>query len=236
MKLITFILLAPIFFMSCDTPQRTRTPYQIPLTQGTGTSDTDNNGNGNSGTDNVTNSDTNSGSDNSSNDNSNNNDNNDSSNSSTTGFEDCNLEYQYFGNSIGYFGLCQNSESETKFKLKMASSDSSLGTCFVPLNIQNNNNSFNVGIAECVHNEANKDYDMTLTKNRSEAINGIMVIKANALNAFMQCMSAKTDFINAYAPTCAYDTNCLIAAENYAASVCNQFVQTYSNYYLQVQF
>ena len=215
---------------SCDTPQRTRTPYQIPLTQDTGTSDTDKTDSDD--TDNVTNSDTNSDDNNTSSDDST----IDTSTDSSAGFDDCNLEYQYFGNSIGYFGLCQNSDTETKFKLKMASSDTSLGTCFVPLNIQSSNASFNVGIAECVHNEANKEYDMTLTKNRSESINGVMVIKANALNAFMQCMSAKTDFINAYAPTCVYDTNCLIAAENYAASVCNQFVQTYSNYYLQVQF
>ena len=57
-----------------------------------------------------------------------------------------------------------------------------------------------------------------------------MVIKSNALNAYMQCMSAKTDFINAYAPNCIYDANCLQAADNYAASICSQFVTTYKNY------
>jgi hypothetical protein len=219
-NLLFFIFL----LQACDTPQRTRNPYglELPVSssetpgEDSKVSDVDSDGAGDDKSDDSTDggvSDT---------------------PTTTTGFEDCNLSFQFFGNAMGYFGLCQNSEMETKFKLKMAMSDTSVGTCFVPIHIQNTGSSFKLGIAECVHNEANKEYEMTLTKDRGENVNGVMVIKSNALNAYMQCMSAKVDFINAYAPNCAYDSNCLQAADNYAANVCSQFVSTYKNYYKQV--
>jgi hypothetical protein len=152
---------------------------------------------------------------------------------SESGFETCNLNYQYYGTSIGSFALCQNSQNESSFKLKMEQTDTNTGTCFVPINIQSGGNSFSLGIAECVHNQANKVYSMTLSKTRAESINGVMVIKSNALNSYMQCMSAKTDYLNAY-PGCQYDSNCTQAATNYANSVCTNFVQNYSAYYKQV--
>jgi hypothetical protein len=149
------------------------------------------------------------------------------------GFETCNLNFQYYGTAIGSFGLCQNTQNESAFKLKMEQTDSNIGTCFVPINIQSGGNSFSLGAAECVHNQANKVYSMTLSKTRAENINGVMVIKSNALNSYMQCMSAKTDYMNAY-PGCQYDANCTQAATNYANTVCTNFVQNYSSYYKQI--
>jgi hypothetical protein len=218
LNLLFFILL----LQACDTPQRTRDLYGNPvdnLTDDTKVSDVDDSSQ-DSGDDSQD-------------------DGSDDGGvvdtpTTTTGFEDCNLSLQFFGNTIGYFGMCKNTEYETKFKVKMALSDTSVGTCFVPIHIQTGGSSYKLGIAECVHNEANKEYEMTLTKDRAEIVNGVMVIKSNALNAYMQCMSAKVDFINAYAPNCAYDASCLQAADSYAANVCSQFVSTYKNYYKQV--
>lgn len=149
------------------------------------------------------------------------------------GFENCILDYQYFVSNIGSFALCQNQNQENRFKLKMQNSDLQHGTCFVPVHVQSNNQSFKLGIAECVKNQAGREYNMILTKERGEAINGVMVVKATAINAYMQCMSAKVDFISAY-PGCQYDAACMQAADNYANSVCTQFVQVYSNDYKQV--
>ncbi len=155
-------------------------------------------------------------------------------NMTDVGFEQCNTNYQYFaGSAIGYMALCQSDNVETQFKVKLQNSDFSVGTCFVPVYIQSNGNSFKLGIAECVHNEADKVYDMILTKERSETINGVMVLKANALTPYMQCMSAKVDYLNAY-PGCQMDYNCSMAADQYAQAVCSSFVSNYANYYKQI--
>jgi hypothetical protein len=160
-------------------------------------------------------------------------DNDDDSVTSEPGFETCNLNFQYYKSTIGYFALCQNTQNEASFKLKMERTDTSVGTCFVPISVQSNGSSYKIGIAECVHNQADNVYNMTLTKERAEAINGVMVLKATALNSYMQCMSAKTDYLNAY-PGCAYNTNCLNAANQYATDVCNNFVAVYGTQYHQV--
>jgi hypothetical protein len=154
---------------------------------------------------------------------------------STPGFENCAIGPQYYGGSrIGSFGLCQSTINESSFKLKMASSDLSQGTCFIPLKIVDGGNSYKVGIAECVHNEANKVYPVTLTKDRSDEINGVMVIKAGAAtNAYMNCMSAKNDYILSV-PNCQYSSSCISSANQYANYVCGQFVGTYSTFYTQV--
>ncbi|MEX0798128.1 MAG: hypothetical protein WD025_01710 [Bacteriovoracaceae bacterium] len=154
--------------------------------------------------------------------------------SSEPGFEECNLGHQYYGGNIGYFGVCQNSGDERKFKSSFAKADISEGTCFVPMHIQGSQ-SFNVGRAECVHNQANKTYYMTLYKSRQDDTNGVMVLKAGSVNAFMQCMSAKANYIQSR-PGCLYDYNCMQAANQYASTVCNSFVKNHQNNYKQVHF
>lgn len=151
------------------------------------------------------------------------------------GFQDCNLGYQYYGGSqIGNFGLCQSTLNPSVFKVKLAKADKSLGNCFVPVHIVDGGNSFKLGIAECVHNDAGKTYDMTLTRQRPEALNGVMVIKAgSAINAYMSCMSAKVDYMRSV-PNCQYSQQCMIQANNHANYICTQFVGTYSTFYRQV--
>lgn len=210
-----------IFTISCDSPVRSRNPYATPInTSGVETQQTD----GQSGTD-TTNkvtpgTDTTSGS---------------TSDEITTspGFENCSLGYDRYINTVGNFGLCQSSLDEAKFKTKFANTDSSLGTCFIAIHVNNDGSSYNLGAAECVHHQANKVYSFGLSKDRSENINGIMVVKANALNGYMKCMSAKMYYMSNY-QNCSYYPQCVQAANQYAAEVCTSFSQVYIGHYLQI--
>lgn len=155
-------------------------------------------------------------------------------NSGEMGFETCSNTTPHYGGSVGYFGLCQHDDDERQYKTRFNQSDLTIGTCFVPINIQNGK-SFNLGIAECVHNQANRDYYMTLNKQRPEPINGVMVLKASAVNSYMQCMNAKANYIAGH-PGCQFNPACLAAADQYAYATCNAFVQQHSNDYKQVEF
>lgn len=219
MKVLAGVLLFTVF-AACDTPQRTRDPF------GTATTPLDN------GPSQVFDQDDDNGGDPQTSDDGINEDPSDPN--SDPGFETCDLNFRFFASNIGYVGICQSEQSENNFKVKMsmAAANPANGTCFVPIHIQANNTSFKLGIAECVKQDANQVYDMTLTKDRPEEINGVMIVKAYAINAYMQCMSAKVDFMNAY-PGCQFDPSCVQAAENYANSVCTQFVNTYPNDYKQ---
>lgn len=153
---------------------------------------------------------------------------------SDPGFENCDLGIQYNASSIGNFGVCQSTQDETKFKAIFGSTDTSVGTCFVPVHISGAT-SFKLGIAQCVHNVASKSYDFTLSKQRAEPLNGIMVIKASSLNSYMQCMNAKANYINSV-PGCAYNQSCVNAATNYANQICSSFISYHSSHYKQVAF
>ena len=155
---------------------------------------------------------------------------------SGTGFSGCDLSYNYYNSTIGYFGMCQSTTTETMFKIKMANTDTTIGTCFVPIYVSGTGSSYNVGTAECVNNQASTVYTVSFTKtNSSYAINGMMVLKANALSGYEQCMSARDTFIAAYGgTTCSSNSNCLAAANNYANNICSTFMSTYSSYYVQV--
>jgi len=180
--------------------------------------------------------------------------------SNQEGFQDCEfLSPQFNGGSIGFFGICQNSNDQRKFKAIFADS-SSQGTCFVPLSIANNGNSFKLGRAECTRNQPDQEYLMTLnkelippnfTQERQESINGVMVIKAESLNSFMGCMNAKEDYFITRQGCCAQKTynpstarfNCLRAnplcendANAQANFTCNLFVQNHADNYRQVNF
>lgn len=242
MKLLSTLIIILISFsiVSCDAPVRTRVPtssiynpidgqgvdntsgYQV----GDGVTTGDDGTNGTSGED-------------------------------EPGFENCDISMQYSGGSLGYFGLCQNTNDPKRFKAVFAQSNSA-GTCFIPVNIQNGGNSFKLGIAECVHNQANIGYYMTLNKEmmppnfsypRPEAVNGVMVIHANSINAYMGCMNSKEDYLVATYGCCYQQVpyngrmyclqpnpQCESAANSYANNVCGQFVQSHSNNYRQVSF
>lgn len=247
MKLLLLMTSLSLFVASCDAPVRTRVPTSedyasIPaqnFDQGGNTTGT----NGTNGTNGTTNTTGNNG-----------------QTTSEQGYDHCPyLTPDLYGKDIGYLGLCQNSNDERQFKAIFAESDST-GTCFVPVSILSNGNSYKLGIAECVHNQADTNYYMTLRKEmmppnynypRTEAINGVMVISYESVNAYMGCMNSKEQY---YATTqgCCYNpvynqavgrwtcTNpnpyCETAATNFANNICNLFVQNHSNKYIQVNF
>lgn len=209
-----------IIFVACDAPSRPRNPYYVPVTSTDTDADTDTKTNPDQATGDTNQDDQN-------------------KNNDTTqveaGFENCSLGYIYYASSIGNFGICKNTQNEMKYKVKLANGDSSNGTCFVPIHINSDGSSYHLGPAECVHHEGGKEYSMTLSKDRSENINGVMVLKANALNPYMQCMTAKMQYINNYY-NCQYNQSCLQAADNWAYQVCNNFIQVYEGYFYQVSF
>ena len=219
------LLLILIFnFVSCDRPARTR----FPTTSGSDPIDAIINGDG--GGQNV-----------SDNDNGSDDDITETDDDLTEpGYDNCSLTgYPFWGgSSIGYLNICQNSLNESTFKLKMANSDTSTGTCFIPVHIQSNGSSFNVGIAECFHNQANKVYDMILSKNRGESVNGVFVIKAGTpVNEYFRCMSAKTDYLSGFQYPSVVNQQCYYSSQNadvYANCVCNNFKNAFSAYYKEV--
>ena len=158
---------------------------------------------------------------------------------SRPGFENCNLGHRYDGGSIGSFGVCQSTQDERVFATSFAQADASVGTCFVPMHLYYDQYqravSYNVGRAECVHNQANTTYYPVLYKNQNKPINAVMVIKYSSLNPFMQCLNAKSNYINGH-PGCMYDQNCINAAQQYASMVCTSFTDNHSNHYKQVSF
>ena len=240
MKVLLTLTLLSFILASCDAPVRTRVPTSPSYgdVSGQGIDDTGQPSNwettGTNGSTGTT-----------------------GNNGSEPGFENCDISLQYSGGSLGYFGICQHSSDERRFKAVFAQS-STAGTCFVPVHVQNGGNSYKLGIAECVHNQANTAYYMTLNKEmlppnfsypRPEQINGVMVIGANSVNAYMGCMNAKEDyFVATYG--CCYqqvpyngrmhclqpNPQCESGANTYANNVCSSFVQSHSNHYRQVSF
>jgi len=243
MRLLLVFLILSFMAISCDAPVRTRVPtapsYDSISGQGINEDPSSyeitNGSNGSSGTTTGTT----------------------TGSTSEPGFENCDISLQYNGGSVGYFGICQHSSDERRFKVSFGQS-SAAGNCFIPVHVQNGGNSYKLGIAECVHNQANTPYYMTLNKEmmppnfsypRSEQLNGVMVIAANSVNSYMGCMNAKEDY---YVATygCCYqqvpyngrmyclqpNQQCEAPATNYANNVCNSFVQNHSNNYRQVSF
>jgi hypothetical protein len=240
MKILTLFLLFSFILISCDAPVRTRVPvsdnFEGVVDQGTvDTTTTTNAGNGTNGNPPI-------------------------DNESQVGFEHCPyVDPEFDGGSMGYFGLCQNEDDHRVFKAVFAQS-STQGNCFIPIHILENGNSFKLGKAECVHNQPDQNYYMTLTKEtvppsysypRPEDVNGVMVIKLESVNAYMGCMNAKEDFLTATNGCCFQRTynqstgryncvqpnqQCIPAADNYANNICNMFVQNHSNSYRQVNF
>lgn len=242
MKLLLSTFTMAFIFTACDAPVRTRVPtasdYSVAqtesdsYTEGTGT--TDGSGVVDSG---------------------------ETGNETTEpGFEDCEyLSPEFNGGSLGNFGLCRHTTDERRYKTVFAQSNYS-GTCFIPVHVQTSGNSFKLGNAECVHNQADTNYYMTLTKelvapyfsySRPEAINGVMVIQASSLNSYMGCMNSKEDYLIGTTGCClqrvynqstgrysctSINSQCESAANNYANNICALFKQNHGNNYRQVTF
>lgn len=245
MKLLLNLFILSFITLACDQPVKTRVPsatnYQ------SGTNNFNNTGQGivqeeESGTDVNTGSGSNNGS------------------NTEVEFDHCPyLSPEHNGGALGNFGLCQGANDERRFKTIFSQANTN-GTCFVPIHILSNGNSFKLGRAECVHNKANTNYYMTLYKEkvapyftyaRPEAVNGVMVIGASSLNSYMGCMNGKEDYYigtqgccysrrynsstNRYSCVSA-NPQCENAANNYATNICQLFVQNHSSNYRQVNF
>ena len=232
-------MLFNIFIFSCDSPVRTRVPITASFDSSEITDPGATNGTVTGGTTTTTTT---------------------TDEENQEGFEHCPyLDPQFDGGSMGYFGLCQSDDDDRVFKAVFAET-STQGNCFVPIHILDNGNSFKLGRAECVHNQPDTNYYMTLTKEavaptysfpRTEEVNGVMVLRLESVNAYMGCMNAKEDFYVATNGCCFQRTynqstgryNCIqpniqceAAADNYANNICNSFVQNHSNNYRQVNF
>lgn len=218
---------------SCDVPQRNRYIN-------TGNSGIENSGDGDNIEDNPTSSFTTTPDENSIESDS-------SSTSSETnepGYEDCNLGYSFYGGSLGYFGICQQSTNERGFKFKFqnqyscqngSNMSTNCGTCIVPMHMLSNGTSYMVGSAQCVHQNANQTYYGTFSKTSTEAINAAIVIHRSSLDSFIQCMNAKSDYLSqCYGG--AYNQQCVVAADSYATQVCTSFTQQHSSNYNQISF
>lgn len=214
-----FLILAIFTAFACDAPQKVRYPSSgaVGSSIGSGASG-DANGVGNeSGQDSQWQEDGQS----------------DQPSNSEPGFENCNLGHRYNAGSVGAFGICQNEYYKSQIKISMAQTSLNPGTCFVPMRIQGSK-SYNLGVAQCVHNQADKTYFANLTTFRSDPINGVMVLKATSVEPFMRCMGARSDYQLGKLPPSVYQT--YGSPEAYASYVCTNFVQTHSNNYKQVQF
>lgn len=180
------------------------------------------------------------------------------------GFETCSTDFNYNGQQIGRFSFCRHSSNASQFQVIFEQA-SNTGTCFVPTHRLNNGTSFKLGRAECVYNQANVPYRMTLNKElmppnfssqRPEPINAVMVLRADAANAYMACMNAKNSYLvsarqipgNYSSPPCCYNPvsvegnphclqvnpSCEQAANTYANGVCQNFTQSYAGRYKEV--
>ncbi len=152
----------------------------------------------------------------------------------TQGYTTCNSTKKFYINNIGYFSLCGHDDDERKFRVSFAQQDLSIGNCFVPIHITQEGKSFKLGIAECVKNQAERAYFMTLFKDRPDPINGVMVVKYTSVNSYMQCMNAKVNYIQAH-PGCATNPSCLQSADQYAHQVCSMFAQNHQGSYQQIK-
>ena len=163
---------------------------------------------------------------------------------SEPGYENCNLGYSFYGGTLGYFGICQQSNNERGFKFKFqnqytcqggSNMSTNCGTCIIPMHMLSNGTSYKLGPAQCVHQNAGQTYYGTFSKVGTEAINAAIVIHRYSLDSFTQCMNAKSNYLSqCYGG--AYNQQCLQGAESYATQVCTSFTQQHSNYYKQVSF
>lgn len=151
------------------------------------------------------------------------------------GYENCTLNYQYYGGSFGYFGICQHATNERQFKAKFQTSNTQ-GICFVPVHFNDDGSSYKVGRAECSNAIASGSiYTIPTTKDVSASINGVMVIQYSSLNSYMQCMTYKANYLAAN-PACQYNSYCLQQVNQQANIICQNFKTNHSNNYKQVQF
>lgn len=157
-----------------------------------------------------------------------------SSNSSSlpSGFESCDTTNLSYKASLGYIGVCQNSGNELNMRLSFSISDTSVGTCVIPTYKNCSGSSAYLGSAQCTkHNSGEVKYG-TLMKNRNGythlPVNGVMIMKYTALDAYFNCMNAYDNRYSACISTGQYSASyCQQEANNYMTNQCNSFISNY---------
>lgn len=238
----TTILLLPLFvlFTSCDAPQRTRLPATGVTGEFYSTTGGTTNGTTGMSTGGTTGSTTG------------------SSNSVTSvpGFETCSLGDKYHSIDLGYFGLCQSTQSETIFKFRTSLSSTSVRVCLIPTYKDNSGSSTYIGQPQCTYTTAGQVMSGTLYKDRSGfsnyPINGVMVMKETLLTSYFACMQGYTNwpanvcqsgssvaYCNYWGPRCPYGASsngaCDTEARNYMGQICNTFKTQYTNSYVDIK-
>jgi hypothetical protein len=142
------------------------------------------------------------------------------------GYESCDLS-QVKSTAAFSLGICQNTNDETKIKVKFVNADSTNMTCFVPTYKSQDGASIYLGQAQCTFHTAGQVMDGTFVKNRpgySQAIiNGVMIMKQPRLLDYYACMDAIPYFIQNNCPQ--QPNYCMNAATSYRNSICGAFVQ-----------
>ncbi len=160
-------------------------------------------------------------------------------------FTNCGADKIYSHASLGQIKICQSSANELYFRVEYTTTVTSQAdaTCIVPLYKDASNNSTWLGAAQCTIHSANQVTYGYVSKSRSGytqyPVNGVMVMKYSATNAFFQCMNGYATNYQACAPNCApygsnpsYYQQCLAScgtqATNYMNSMCNTFRSGYA--------
>lgn len=148
------------------------------------------------------------------------------------GFENCDISTKYYASEINYMGLCQSSQDETSIAVKSTIADSNR-TCLIPTFKDNTGSSTYLGQPQCYLPQTTSVMMGKLYKTRSGfsnyPINGVMVLKEIALNAYFTCMNAYVNFM--LMPQCpnGAKTNayCDQLARQDMATKCNNFKADY---------
>lgn len=214
---IFFTALSLLALISCDAPQRTRlqSAYDSLGNPYTGTNPNPESSGGNTGS--LTGS-AGSGSD------------------TTSEYAGCDYSYKYHTMDIGHFAVCQSSKDETKFKFKSQLTHRNVQICLIPTYRLENGSSTWIGRPQCMFTEAGKDYEGILYKTRPGfsgfAISGVAVMKFGLHNAYLECLNAAINYKSAACPYgAASGPQCVVAANQYMAQVCENFKRTYANSY-----
>ena len=238
-KILLLSLLA--FVTACDAPQRTRAP-QTYVTGNNVENPSNSSGNfqpsttGSAGGGSTTGS---------------------TSGGSGPGFESCNISADTYQTvDIGFFNVCQSTQTETLFKFRTSLTSTSVRICLIPTYKESNGSSTYIGQPQCTYTTAGQVVSGQLVKDRpgftSYPLNGVIVMKEPLLPEYFACMQgyvnwpanvcqsgSSPSYCSYWQPRCPYgarsNASCDAEARNYMASICNSFKSRYGNSYSDIR-
>lgn len=172
------------------------------------------------------------------------------------GFESCDISQKYYTVDIGYFGVCQSSQTETMIKFNPSLTSNSVRTCLIPTYKDAGGSSTYIGQPQCTYTTSNQVVTGSLYKDRpgfsGYPLNGLIVMKEPLLPEYIGCMQGYTNwptnvcpngpttsYCQYWIPRCPYrgQTNaaCDTEARNYMNNLCSTFKSKYSNSYIDIR-